>query len=38
VEKDLVKKLAESPNINPKKKDGVKSKDFLERIKDLFSK
>ena len=36
-EKALLKELEEKPNICPRKKDQKKSKDFIDKIKDLFS-
>lgn len=35
-EKTLLKELQKSENIAPKKKDGSKSKDFFEKVKDAF--
>ncbi len=37
-DKALIKELAESPNISPKKKTTRKEKDFFDKVKDIFSK
>lgn len=36
-EKAMMKELAEKPNICPLKKNKAKSKDFIDRIKDIFN-
>lgn len=37
-EKGLIKELAQSPNISPKRKSNTKDKDFFDKVKDIFVK